>query len=160
MAMASNLPRIIDADALNILSESKKTYDLANSIITPHVGEAARLLGISTAAIQKDREGAIKKLHKKFGATCVLKGQGTLVLDTTKKIHTCPHGNAGMATAGIGDVLSGIIGGLVAQHLNNGTAATYGVDLHSFAGDLVAKKQGEIGMMPTDLFALIPQIIN
>ncbi|MBP7710504.1 MAG: NAD(P)H-hydrate dehydratase [Rickettsiales bacterium] len=160
MAMASNLPKIIDADALNILSESKKTFDLANSIITPHVGEAARLLGISTAAIQKDREGAIKKLRKKFGATCVLKGQGTLVLGKTKEIHQCSHGNAGMATAGMGDVLSGIIGGLVAQHLSNCAAATYGVDLHAFAGDLVAKKQGEIGMMPTDLFALIPQIIN
>ncbi len=160
MAMASNLPKVIDADALNILSESKKTFDLSNSVITPHVGEAARLLAISTDEIQKDREAAIKKLYQKFGATSILKGAGTLVLSNTKTIYKCPYGNSGMATAGMGDVLSGLIGGLIAQHLNNAEAAIYGVNIHAFAGDLVAKKQGEIGMMPNDLFKYIPRIIN
>jgi hydroxyethylthiazole kinase-like uncharacterized protein yjeF len=159
LAMHSNLPKIIDADALNILSESKKTYDLANSIITPHVGEAARLLEISTDEIQKDREVAIKKLYEKFGATAILKGNGTLIFGG-KEIYKCPYGNAGMATAGMGDILSGLIGGLVAQHLENEKAAIFGVNIHALAGDLVATKQGEIGMMPSDLIQYIPQIVN
>ena len=160
MAMASNLPKIIDADALNILSESKKIFDLSNSIITPRVGEAGRLLTVSNIEIQKDRQLSIKKLRDKFGATVVLKGQGSLILGDSGKIEECSYGNAGMATAGMGDVLSGMIGGLVAQNLDNEKAAIYSVNIHAFAGDLVAKKQGEIGMMPSDLFEYIPQIIN
>ncbi len=160
MAMACNLPKIIDADALNILSASKKIYDLSNCIITPHVGEAARLLKISTEEIQQNRQLSVKKLYEKFSATTVLKGEGTLVLGKSKELHQCDYGNAGMATAGMGDVLSGIIGGLVAQHLDNEKAAIHSVNIHAFAGDLVAKKQGEIGMMPTDLFKYIPLIIS
>ncbi len=160
LALSSNLPKVIDADALNILSENKKTFDLSNAVITPHVGEAARLLGISTNDIQKDRELAVKKLHQKFGAVAVLKGKGTLVLGGKNVLHQCPYGNAGMATAGMGDVLSGLIGGLIAQHLENETAAVKGVNIHALAGDLVAKKQGEIGMIPNDLFEFIPRIIN
>lgn len=160
LAMSSDLPKIIDADALNILSESKKTFDLKNSIITPHVGEAARLLGISTDEIQKNRTASVKKLYQKFGATAILKGKGSLIFGAAKKIHQCNHGNCGMATAGMGDVLSGLIGGLVAQHLDNEKSAIYGVTIHALAGDLVTKKQGEIGMMPQDLFEFIPQIIN
>jgi len=160
LAMSSDLPKIIDADALNILSESKKTFDLSNAIITPHVGEAARLLGISTSEIQKNRAASVKKLYQKFGATAVLKGKGSLIFGTAKKIHQYSHGNSGMATAGMGDVLSGLISGLVAQHLDNEKSAIYGVNIHAMAGDMVAKKQGEIGMMPQDLFEFIPQIIN
>ncbi len=160
LAMASDLPKVIDADALNILSESKKTFDLSKAIITPHVGEAARLLNISTSEIQKDRKSAVKKLYEKFGAVTVLKGEGTLILGDKNIIHQCPYGNAGMATAGMGDVLSGIIGGLIAQKLENEIATIAGVNIHAIAGDLVAKKQGEIGMMPNDLFEFIPQIIN
>lgn len=159
-AMASNLPKVIDADALNILSESKKKFDLSNSVITPHVGEAALLLGISTEEVQKNREVAVQKLYKKFNAVTVLKGNKTLVLGNNKIIHQCPYGNPGMATAGMGDFLSGLIGSLIAQHLENEKAAILGVDIHAFAGDLVAKKQGEIGMMPMDLLLYIPQIIN
>lgn len=160
MAMNSNLPKVIDADALNILSMSQEKFNLSNSIITPHVGEAARLLNISTDEIQKNRESAIKKLYEKFGAISVLKGKGTLIFGDQKIIHQCPFGNAGMATAGMGDVLSGIIGGLMAQGLDSETSAIYGVNIHALAGDLAAKKQGEIGLMPNDLFEYIPQIIN
>lgn len=159
-AMASDLPKIIDADALNILSEQKKKFDLSNSIITPHLREAARLLGISTVKITKNRELAARQLHEKFGAIAVLKGNKTLIAGNKKTIHQCPYGNPGMATAGMGDVLSGLIGGLAAQHLENYKAAILGVNIHAFAGDLVAKKQGEIGMMPQDLLPFIPQIIN
>lgn len=160
MAMSSNLPKVIDADALNILSESKKSFDLSNSIITPHVGEAARLLGVSNDEIQKDRQLSVKNLYKKFKATAILKGSETLVLGKSEEIYKCPYGNSGMAVAGMGDVLSGIIGGLVAQHLSNEKAAIHGVNIHALAGDLVAEKQGKIGMIPRDLFEYIPQIIN
>lgn len=160
MAMATNLPKVIDADALNILSDSKKTFNLEKAVITPHVGEAARLLGVSTEEIQKDREISVKKLYKKFGAVSVLKGRNTLVFNGEKIPHQCSFGNAGMATAGMGDVLSGLIGGLIAQNLENEKSAIVGVNIHALAGDLVAKKQGEIGMMPSDLFEYIPQIIN
>lgn len=160
MAMASKLPKVIDADALNILSESKKIFDLSNSVITPHVGEAARLLKTSVAAIQNNRSSAVKELYQKFGAISVLKGKDTLVCSSAKSIFKCPYGNPGMATAGMGDVLSGIIGGLIAQHLDNEQAAIYGINIHAIAGDLVAKEQGEIGMMPTDLLQKILQIIN
>jgi NAD(P)H-hydrate epimerase len=160
MAMNSNLPKLIDADALNILSMSQKTFNLSNSIITPHIGEAARLLNISINEIQKNHESTVKKLYEKFGAISVLKGKGTLIFGDQKIIHQCPFGNAGMATAGMGDVLSGIIGGLMAQGLDGEKSAIYGVNIHAIAGDLVAKKQGEIGMMPSDLFKFIPQIIN
>jgi ADP-dependent NAD(P)H-hydrate dehydratase / NAD(P)H-hydrate epimerase len=159
MAMASNLPKVMDADALNILSESNNHYDLTNSVITPHVGEAARLLKTSTDEINKDRDIAVKKLYEKYGAVSVLKGNGTLVLGGDG-FYKCPYGNAGMATAGMGDVLSGIVGGLMAQNLSAEMAAVYGVDVHAFAGDLVAKKQGEVGMMPEDLFGVIPLVVN
>lgn len=160
MAMDSKLPKVIDADALNILSESKKNFDLSNSIITPHVGEAARLLKTSIDAIQNNRLSSVKKLYQKFGAISILKGKDSLVCGNIKSIFKCPYGNPGMATAGMGDILSGIIGGLIAQNLNNEQAAIHGVAIHAFAGDLVAKEQGEIGMIPSDLLQKIPKIIN
>lgn len=159
IALASNLPKIIDADALNIISASKNKINLENSIITPHEREAARLLGVSLDWIEKNRTKAVKKLHEKFGAIAILKGNKTLIY-AGKKIHQCNFGNAGMATAGMGDILSGLIGGLLAQHLENEKAAILGVNIHAFAGDLVAKKQGENGMMPRDLVPFFPQIIN
>lgn len=157
--MRTKLPKIIDADALNLLSESEEKFDLANCIITPHIGEAAHLLATSTSEIQKNREVAIKKLYEKYGAIAVLKGNGSLIYDGAKIIK-CPHGNAGMATAGMGDILSGIISGLLAQKLNASDAAFFGVNIHALAGDLVAKKHGMIGMTPLDLFKFLPQIIN
>lgn len=158
MVMQKELPKVIDADALNILSESKQKFDLKNSIITPHVGEAARLLGLSTKEIQNNRELYAKKLQEKYGAIVVLKGKGSLVAG--KELQLCNKGNAGMATAGMGDILCGIIAALVAQNLDLQEAAIMAVNIHAHAGDLVSAKQGEIGMMPTDLLCYIPEIIN
>jgi hydroxyethylthiazole kinase-like uncharacterized protein yjeF len=160
MALDSNLPKIIDADALNIISQFKTAPDLKNCIITPHCGEAARLLGVSPKEIDSNRQNSIKKLYEKFGATTILKGSGTLTLGKSHKVHQCQFGNSGMATAGMGDTLSGIIGAFVAQKLTLEEAATFGVNVHSFAGDLVAKQQGEIGMIPSDLLEFFPKIIN
>ena len=159
LALASDLPKIIDADALNLISENKKILQLKNSIITPHVGEAARLLAISTSQIQKDRKLSAKKLHEKFSAIVVLKGEGSLICGKNF-LHQCKFGNPGMAVAGMGDVLSGLIAGLIAQNVKLKDAAIFGVEIHALAGDLVAKKQGEVGMIPSDLFFYIPRIIN
>lgn len=158
-AMNSNLPKIIDADALNLISEIPEKFDLTNTILTPHVGEAARLLSISTNEINKNREKAIKQLHEKYKATIVLKGNNSLVLGHNE-IHKCKFGNAGMATAGMGDILTGIIAGLKSQNLSNEEAAWLGVNIHAKSGDLVKKDQGEIGMSPLDLLKFLPKIIN
>lgn len=157
--LQSDLPKIIDADALNLISEMKKSPRLKNSIITPHVGEAARLLGLSTEEIQLNRETSVKKLHKKFSAIAILKGKNSLIYGENF-LHICKFGNAGMAVAGMGDVLSGIIAALVAQKLNLKDSAIFAVEIHAKCGDLAAKKQGKIGMMPQDLFSYLPKIIN
>ncbi len=160
VVMHRNLPRLIDADALNLLSESKEKFDLENAVLTPHPGEAARLLDVSVEEIQKNRELAAQKLYEKYGATIALKGHGTLICSEGKIVHKSKFGNPGMAVAGMGDVLAGIISGLTAQGLSHKDAAILGVDIHGLAGDLIAKKQGPIGMMATDLLPLIPPIIN
>jgi len=158
-ALACDLPKIIDADALNLISENKKIPLLKNSIITPHVGEAARLLGCSISQIQKNRKLSAEKLQKKFGAIAILKGRNSLICGPDF-LHECKFGNPGMAVAGMGDVLCGVIAALVAQNLSLKDAAIFAVEFHAKAGDFVAKKQGEIGMMPQDLLSALPKIIN
>jgi len=159
IALTSDLPKIIDADALNLIAASKKIPDLENSVITPHIGEATHLLGLSPSEIQKDRESSAKKLQKKFNCIVVLKGKNSLICGKDF-LHECKFGNPGMATAGMGDVLSGVIAGLVAQGLNLKDATVFGVELHAHAGDAVAKKQGKIGMMPQDLLREIPTLLQ
>lgn len=158
-SMACDLPKIIDADALNLISETKQKFNLRNAILTPHLGEAARLLNIATDEIKNNREKIIQKLHEKYHATIVLKGHESLILTNTK-IHKCEFGNPGMATAGMGDILTGIIAGLAAQNLSCEEAAVLGTNIHAFAGDLVKKDQGEIGMIPLDLLKFLPKILN
>lgn len=158
-SIASELPKIIDADALNLISETKQKFNLRNAILTPHLGEAARLLGVPTDEIKNHHEKAITKLQEKYHTTIVLKGHESLVV-ANAKIHKCPFGNPGMATAGMGDILTGIIAGLVAQNLSCEEAAVLGTNIHGFAGDLVKKDQGEIGMIPLDLLKFLPKILN
>lgn len=175
-ALQTNLPKIIDADALNLIAGgildeeiSNKTKNihkrenLQNSIITPHVGEASRLLACSPEEIQQNRLLSAKKLHEKFGAIVVLKGHKTIIYDgkqAKEESYECQYGNPGMAVAGMGDVLSGLIAGLVAQKLSLAKAAILGVNIHAYAGDMVANKKGEIGMLPTDLLNYFPEIIK
>lgn len=150
-------PKVIDADALNLLASSPQKSD--NWILTPHPGEAARLLNFQTKNIQADRIEAVKQLQQKYGGVIVLKGAGSLVCgDDSLKI--CEAGNAGMASGGMGDVLSGIIGGLLAQHFNLQQAAELGVYLHAAAGDLAAKQQGERGLLASDLMPYLTSLIN
>jgi NAD(P)H-hydrate epimerase len=124
-------------------------------VITPHVGEAALLLGTDTGTVQADRVDSVRRLAERTGGVAVLKGAGTLIAAQTPEgpalLGVCAHGNPGMATAGMGDVLSGIVGGLWAQRLDARAAAVLGVCLHSRAADLAVEQTGQRGLLATDL---------
>jgi NAD(P)H-hydrate epimerase len=149
---ADGVAAVIDADALNLLAQNPVKLP-ADWIITPHPGEAARLLGTDSGAVQADRLGAVRELQARFGAVSVLKGAGTLVAHDsrgTTEIHICERGNPGMATAGMGDVLTGVIAGLCAQLGDSALAARIGVLVHALAGDSAAQG-GQRGMIATDV---------
>jgi len=129
-----------------------------NWILTPHPGEAGRLVGSGTAAVQADRLQTVTALRNRFGGVIVLKGSGTLVYDG--ELWLCDRGNPGMASGGMGDVLTGIISGLIAQGQDLSAAARYGVWLHATAADQAAREGGEIGLMATDLLPCLRKIIN
>ncbi|MEZ8742607.1 NAD(P)H-hydrate dehydratase [Photobacterium swingsii] len=147
---------VVDADGLNLLALSPDYKN--NRIITPHPGEAARLLACNIAEIEADRFLAVQRLQQKYGGVAVLKGAGTLVFDGVC-LTVCRAGNPGMATGGMGDVLSGIIGSLLGQNLSLSDAAMLGVFIHSKAADLCAL-EGERGMIASDLFPYIRQLVN
>jgi len=160
-AQLSAIPLIIDADALNLLAKYKLRDFLPNEnyILTPHPGEAARLLGISPQEIQADRLKALEGLEQKWGGTIALKGMGTLVYAKNKPVMQCKAGNPGMATGGMGDVLSGLIGGLVAQGLSLWSAAKLGVLVHAMAGDR-QQVLGQRGMLASDLLTECRALLN
>lgn len=149
--------KIIDADALHHLVHIPANLDKA--VITPHPGEAAVLLDCSVDEIEQDRFSAITRLNDEYGATVVLKGAGSLVYDGFGYINVCPYGNPGMATAGMGDMLTGIIAALIAQGMDHIKAATSGVCLHALAAD-DASQHAERGMIATDLLPAIRQRVN
>ena len=162
-AVAANLPMVIDADGLNILAQGRVVPkpDGSQWVLTPHVGEAARLLGVTVAEIQSDRFAAVSQLQQKYNAVVLLKGPGTLVSNSQgKPIKICPYGNSSMATAGMGDMLSGIIGGLMAQGLSPQMAAELGCCLHSSAADMAAEDQGSRGLVTSDLLPYIRSLLN
>lgn len=156
----ADIPTIVDADALNLLALDPVKLP-AGWIITPHPGEAARLLGVESAAVQADRLGAVRELHSRYGAVSVLKGAGTLVAsgDGTPEIHICDRGNPGMATAGMGDVLTGVIAGLRAQIDNSALAARVAVLVHALAGDSAARG-GQRGLIASDVIAELRGWVN
>jgi len=162
----SPVPLVLDADALNLVSEGlckEVLTNLEDIIITPHPGEASRLLGCTSAEIQADRLAAITSLQQAFPGGAVLKGQGTLMAwrrENRTSVVQCAHGNPGMATGGMGDVLSGVLGGLLAQGFSLEETLQLGVCIHSKAADLVAASQGERGMLATDLIGTIHQLVN
>lgn len=155
--IALDLPRVIDADALNLLAKQPK-YS-AQWILTPHPGEAARLLHCTTDDILHDRYAAVRMIQKKYGGVCILKGAGTLVC-SGDKIYVNTTGNPGMASAGMGDILCGLIGGLLAQKLPLIEAAQRGVYLHGLAADKVAVSQGQYGLQASHVLPLITQVVN
>lgn len=153
----SGLPLILDADALNLLAQEPYKHECW--VLTPHPGEAARLLNCSVAEINNDRFGAVRQLQNQYGGVSVLKGAGTLVCGESGTISLCSEGNPGMAVGGMGDVLTGVVAALRAQGLSLSEAAIAGVALHASAGDRAAKK-GETGMLASDLIAELRGSIN
>lgn len=148
---ASGKPLVVDADALNLLARNPRR--LPQAVITPHPGEAARLLGIGSAAVQAGRFAAVEALRSRYAPVAVLKGAGSLIAaDGAKPPALCSAGNPGMASGGMGDVLTGIIAALMAQGIEPACAAELGVTLHATAADRAAR-QGERGLIASDLIA-------
>lgn len=159
---AANAVRlVVDADALNILAERRVVASpfSAQWVLTPHPGEAARLLQCGNADVQRDRFAAAAALQQRFGGAAILKGSGTLVA-TAAGIGVAGYGNPGMASGGMGDVLSGVLGGLLAQGLGVEAAAELGVCLHGRAADLAAAAGGERGLLATDLLPWLRRLAN
>jgi NAD(P)H-hydrate epimerase len=154
---SSNKWCVIDADALSLLSDNPTKRD--NWVLTPHPGEAAAMLGCSIADIENDRFNAIKEIVNKYGGICVLKGAGTLISDG-KITWVNTSGNAGMASGGMGDVLSGIIAALLIQLPEPLAAVRFAVCIHGLAADMVATRQGQRGMLASDLFPNIQRLVN
>jgi len=162
LASQSGKAMVIDADALNMmatLARGRPSKIDGRHILTPHVGEAARLLKCTNEKISGDRFAAVSRLQQQYGGVCVLKGAGTLIADgqSTVVVNT---GNPGMAGGGMGDVLSGVIGGLAAQGLPLPLAAQEGVFIHGLAADLSAQENGERGLLASDLLPYLRKLVN
>jgi ADP-dependent NAD(P)H-hydrate dehydratase / NAD(P)H-hydrate epimerase len=155
---AARGPLVLDADALNLLALDPQKRD--NWVLTPHPGEAGRLLGITTAQVQVDRFRAIEAIVERYGGVCVLKGSGTLIKsDAHGELALCDRGNPGLASGGTGDVLTGVVAGLLAQGQPTYEAARIGVWVHATAGDSAAR-DGEVGMLASDLLPGVKKQIN
>lgn len=158
-AQEKPLPLLFDADALNLLAQGGMIgAPYAQWVLTPHPGEAARLLGCSTAEVQRDRFAAATAVQQRYGGAVVLKGAGSLIASGAG-IRIATYGNPGMASGGMGDVLSGIAGGLLAQGLALEHAAALAVCLHGRAAD-VAAQAGERGLLATDLLLPLRELLN
>ncbi|MGF1548512.1 MAG: NAD(P)H-hydrate dehydratase [Thiotrichales bacterium] len=155
-ALDSGKPVVVDADALNLLADCPIRRE--DCVLTPHPGEAGRLLGVSTAAVQADRMAAAVALQRRFGGVVVLKGAHTLVADSSG-VTCAGAGNPGMASGGMGDVLTGVIAGLRAQGLVAGDAARAGVLAHAHAADLAAGAAPR-GLLASDLMPYLRQVVN
>ena len=155
--LESDLPIIIDADGLNLLAEEE--HSSTNWVITPHPGEAARLLKTDVTTIQSDRFQSTRDLHKKYHGSVVLKGAGSIVADSRGNLLVCSAGNPGMSTGGMGDVLTGVIAGLIAQGTDIEMATEVGVFMHARAADMAASS-GERGMVATDLMPYLRELAN
>lgn len=156
-ALAGHLPLVLDADGLNLLAERPARRE--HWVLTPHPGEAARLLGTSPAEVQRDRYAAVRELQSRYGGVAVLKGSGTLIVGESGPPAVSTAGNPGMASGGMGDVLAGVIAGLLAQGLSLFDAAAQGVRLHGAAGDAAARA-GERGLLASDLMEPLRWLVN
>ncbi len=159
IALDAGLPMVLDADGLNRLAARPQTAR-HTWILTPHPGEAGRLLRTNTGAVEADRIAATRRLQRRFGGVVVLKGAGTLIGEASETLQLCDRGNPGMASGGMGDALTGLIAALLAQGLPLPEAAWRGVCYHSAAGDRAAASQGEHGLLARDLIAALPAVLN
>jgi hydroxyethylthiazole kinase-like uncharacterized protein yjeF len=164
-ALLLDVPTVLDADALNIIALRPDLRSLLHSrksatVFTPHPGEAAHLLACSTADVQADREATVTKLAKKLNGIVVLKGSGSLCATQEGKLYINKTGNPGMSSAGMGDVLSGMIAAFLAQSLSADEALLFAVYLHGAAGDAVAQQQATIGMSATEVTEWARWLLN
>jgi NAD(P)H-hydrate epimerase len=165
-ACNSGKPLVIDANALNILSHqytSASDFELFksnNHVFTPHPGEAARMLQLSSEEVQFDRLNTVKELQNRWGGNMLLKGSGSLICSKDHELTLCPYGNPGMASGGMGDVLSGLIGGLIAQGLEQAYALQLAVCIHAKAADIASKQYGERGLLASDLIPIARRLLN
>jgi ADP-dependent NAD(P)H-hydrate dehydratase / NAD(P)H-hydrate epimerase len=157
-------PLILDADGLNALGGHtdilKKSGAGSQIVVTPHPGEMSRLLGVKTASIQKNREKIAKTFANDYNVTVVLKGHHTIIADQAGNSYINKTGNPGMATAGSGDVLCGIIAAFIGQKLDIFNAAKYAVYIHGLAGDIAAKEKSQISLIASDIIDTIPEAIK
>jgi NAD(P)H-hydrate epimerase len=158
LVLSSDKPLVVDADALNLIAEGQ-ALPRDNWILTPHPGEAGRLLGISAGEVQRDRLEALDRLIERYHGTIVLKGAGTLVGGSSRIPGLCERGNPGMASAGMGDVLTGAIAGILAQCRDTWQAARAGVLAHAIAGDAAARA-GERGLIAGDVASELRRCVN
>ncbi len=156
----SRLPTIVDADALNLLATDFDNKQRSNWVLTPHPGEAGRLLGTTANDVQSDRFSAIRALQLRYGGTIILKGNGSLVIDSAAAISMCAAGNPGMGSAGMGDVLSGVLAACIAQSGQIDLSAQVATFLHAYAADLATEKNGERGLIASDLFPYLRELVN
>ncbi|MBI5286858.1 MAG: NAD(P)H-hydrate dehydratase [Deltaproteobacteria bacterium] len=156
------IPMVIDADGVNILAGEARVLKKANApiVLTPHPGEMARLVGSTPLDVQSDRIGIASRFARESGCIVVLKGARTVITEPGGRVFINPTGNPGMASGGTGDVLTGMIGGFLAQGYSPLEAAVVGVYLHGLAGDEVAREKGMIGMMAGDILDRIPVTIQ
>jgi len=158
----SPMPLIIDADALNALHRNLNILTKTNTvkILTPHPGEMSRLTGKKKTIIEKNRKNTADTFAKKYHCTLLLKGAETVIASPGKRTYTNTTGNSGMATAGSGDVLTGMIAAFVAQGLSAFDATKYGAYLHGKAGDLAAKNKTRLSMIASDIIEYIPRVLK
>jgi NAD(P)H-hydrate epimerase len=149
-------PLVLDADALNAISDSVDMIIGKDVILTPHMGEMSRLLGVSVDDINNNIYATVEKFISKYKATLVLKSSRTVIGNDTEGIYINCTGNPGMATAGSGDVLTGMISSFLVQGLKGVKAAIYGVYYHGKAGDMASEKYGEYGLTATNILEYIP----
>lgn len=157
-ALDTGKPVVMDADALNLLAKQPRALP-ARAVLTPHPGEAARLLDTDVATVQADRFAAVRALAANTQAVAVLKGSGSLIARPDGEVAVCPWGNPGMASGGMGDVLTGVIAALLAQGQSPWQAACLGVSLHARAGDMAAR-DGQRGLLASDLFVPLRHLLD
>ncbi|TNF84293.1 MAG: NAD(P)H-hydrate dehydratase, partial [Acidobacteria bacterium] len=154
----SHLPVVLDADGVNAFAGNYKRLKKreAETVLTPHPGELARLMAITSTEVQADRVGAVEKAARETGTCVVLKGHQSLVASPEGEVFVNPTGNPGMASGGTGDVLTGLVAGLAGQGYEALVAAQLGVYLHGLAGDLAAEKMGQSAVAASDLLDCLP----
>lgn len=162
MVMTTSVPTVVDADGINAIAQDPGTLKAAKApiILTPHPGEMARLTGLSILEVKRDRLNVALRAVSQWGKIVVLKGARTIIADPSGTAYINPTGNPGMATAGSGDVLTGIIVGLLAQGMRALEAAVLGVYVHGLAGDIACLRLGEMGVTATDILESVPEALR